>query len=671
MSPVPRMGQRWVHLDFHTPGTITGLGRAFDPERFAATVKAAHVDTMTVFARCHHGYSYHPTDIGTMHPGLDFDLLGAQLAALHGAGIRAPIYITVGWDELAADQHPEWLQMDNQDRVCRIRPDDRSSWRFLDFASPYLDYVDALTEEVLDRYAPVDGIFFDICFQAVNGNGSVWRRRRLRDEDIDPADARAVLAWELGIERDFLRRASDQVRARNPDASVFFNSRLRPDQDPAVGSRPELAWYSHVEIESLATGGWGYNHFPLFAAYFQTLGHPILGQTGIFHSSWGDFGGLKPAAALDYECARAVAFGAACGIGDHLHPSGALERARYDRIGAVYGRIEAIEPWCVGAEPVVDVGVLLAETGPRDGMTGREADEGAMRMLLELHRPFQFLDRAADLSPYKVLIAPDTVPFDADLAGNVRRYLDAGGALLLTHRSGLTPSGDSFAPELAPYLGIEYAGEAPHTPDYLVAGEELGPPFTDYHQVLYEQGSAVRPEGATVLAWMGLPYFSRSPEQFYGHRQAAFDRVADHPAVTQTGRVIYCHSPLFAAYRTHAVPAYRELVGALLDRLSPERVVVAPDLPTTAEVGLLRQPEHGGRTVLHLIHAVPQRRGRSIDIVEDVVPLHDVRVGVRLGHTATRVSLEPSGDGIPYETDGAVTWVTVPRVASHQLVVLA
>jgi Hypothetical glycosyl hydrolase 6/Beta-galactosidase trimerisation domain len=669
MSSEVTFPQRWVHLDFHTSGETRDVGNDFDKTQFAETVKAAHIDVMTVFSRCHHGYSYHPTEIGTMHPGLSFDLLGAQIEALHSVGVRAPIYITVGWDELAADQHPEWLQIDNEDRICHVRPDDLLSWRFLDLASPYVDYVYALTEEVLDRYRPVDGIFFDIILQRTDGNGSIWRKQRMREDGIDPDDTDATRGLALGIEREFLQTASALVRSRNPEANIFFNSRLRPDQDPAAGSRPELSYYSHVEIESLATGGWGYNHFPLFAGYFQTLGLPLLSMTGIFHTSWGDFGSVKPAAALDYECARAIAAGASCSIGDHLHPRGVLERAAYERIGETYGRIEALEPWCIGAEPVAEIGILLAETGPRGFMTGREIDEGAVRMLLELHRPFQFLDLAADLSPYRVIIAPDTIPFDPEFATKVKSYVDGGGALILTHRSGLTPAGDGFAPELADLLGIEYVGDAPHAPDYLVAERSLGAPFADYHQVLYERGSTVRLNGADALAWMGVPQFTRSPEHFYGHRQAPFDHVTDHPAVTQRGRVIYCHSPLFGAYHRHAVPAYRDLIGTLLDRLAPDRIVQSPNLPTTAEITLLRQPNQNGRTILHLIHAVPQRRGLNIDIVEDVLPLHDVRVGVRLDRPASKVTLAPSGEELPYETRDGATWVTIPRVEGHQVVV--
>ncbi|MFL5758585.1 MAG: beta-galactosidase trimerization domain-containing protein [Thermomicrobiales bacterium] len=661
--------QRWVHLDFHTNGEIRDVGKDFDKTQFAATVKAAHIDAMTVFSRCHHGYSYHPTNVGTMHPGLDFDLLGAQIEALHSIGVRAPIYITVGWDELAADQHPEWLQIDNEDRICHVRPHDLSSWRFLDLASPYVDYVYALTEEVLDRYDPVDGIFFDIILQQTDANGSIWRKKRMHEEGIDPENLHETREWATGIEREFLRKASEVVRSRNPEATVFFNSRLRPDQEPDAGSRPELSSYSHIEIESLATGGWGYNHFPLFAGYFQNLGLPLLGQTGIFHTAWGDFGSIKPAAALDYECARALAAGAACGIGDHLHPRGTLDKAIYERIGSAYGRVESLEPWCIGAAPVAEIGIILAETGPRGAMTGREIDEGALRMMLELHHPFQFLDFAADLTPYKAIIAPDTIPFNQVFAAKVQGYLEGGGALLLTHRSGLTPDGDRFAPEIADLLGIEYAGKAPHTPDYLVAESTLGSPFTDYHQVLYDRGSTVRLNGAEPLAWMGVPAFTRSPEHFYGHRQAPFDNVTDHPAVTQLDKVIYCHSPLFGAYHQHAVPAYRKLVGVLLDRLAPDRMVETPSLPTTAEVTLLRQSKLDGRTILHLIHAVPQRRGEVIDIVEDELPLTAIRAGVRLNQAVSKVALAPSGEELAHETRDGVMWVSIPRVEGHAVVV--
>jgi hypothetical protein len=661
----PKLRQRQVHLDFHTPGEIPDVGADFDAARFAQTVVDAHIDSMTVFSKCHHGYSYHPTDIGIVHPSLKFDLMGAQIEALHGAGVRAPIYVSVGWDEAMADIHPEWRQVDANGRFVGRGPREIPGWRLMDLASPYVEYVLAQTREVLERYAPVDGIFFDIVRQEAGAHYNAFRRDRMRTDGIDPEDTEAATAWAMQIERDFMQQAHALVMEYGQDATVFFNSRLRPDREPEAGSRAELPYYTHVEIESLPGGQWGYNHYPLFANYFQTLSHPLLGMTGIFHTAWGDFGSLKTEPALHFECARMVASGAACSIGDQMHPRGVLDAAAYRRIGEVFEHVEALEPWSIGTEAVQEIGVLMAETGPRFHTFGREIDEGVMRMLLELHRPFQFLDAAADLSPYKVIIVPDDRPFDDELAAKVQAYLDGGGSLLVTNRGGLTPAGDRFALD----FGVEYVGEAPHSPDFLVAGEEFGAPLTDYPLALYERGSQVRGKGAEVLARVGYPYFTRSAEVRMSHLHTAFDHLSDDPAVTQQGNVIYCHSPLFAAYRKHAVPAYRQLVATLLDRLAPEPVLDAPNLPTTAEATLLRQPAESNRTILHLLNVLPQRRGAAIDIVEEIIPLRDIRVGVRLDQPANHATLAPSGESLVAETTDGVTWVTLPEVGAHAVVI--
>ena len=64
-----------MHLDFHTSSACKNVGAKFDSATFAETVKMGHVDSVTIFAKCHHGFSYYPTKVGTMHPSLGFDLM--------------------------------------------------------------------------------------------------------------------------------------------------------------------------------------------------------------------------------------------------------------------------------------------------------------------------------------------------------------------------------------------------------------------------------------------------------------------------------------------------------------------------------------------------------------------------------------------------------------------
>ena len=117
---------RQIHLDFHTSEHIADVGAAFDPDVFAETMKSAHVDSVTIFAKCHHGWSYYPTNIGTPHPNLKrTDLMGDMLRALAARDIVAPIYITVQWDELSSRVHPEWRALSAGNSFSRAR--DRKS----------------------------------------------------------------------------------------------------------------------------------------------------------------------------------------------------------------------------------------------------------------------------------------------------------------------------------------------------------------------------------------------------------------------------------------------------------------------------------------------------------------------------------------------------------------
>src|SRR5215212_5452895 len=71
-----RIPYRQVHLDFHTSDLIPDVGADFDAREFVSGLQAARVNAINVFAKCHHGYAYYPTKIGTPHPNLKKDMLG-------------------------------------------------------------------------------------------------------------------------------------------------------------------------------------------------------------------------------------------------------------------------------------------------------------------------------------------------------------------------------------------------------------------------------------------------------------------------------------------------------------------------------------------------------------------------------------------------------------------
>ena len=662
---------RQIHMDFHTSPAIPNVAVDFDATDFARMLRDAHVNSVTCFAKCHHGMSYYPTKVGVVHPHLRRDLLGEQIEACHAAGIKVPVYLSVVWDEDAAAAHADWLQVARDGTLVGRPPFSDRGWRWLCMNSPYIDYVAAQTDEVVRRY-PVDGMFFDIVKETEPGCVCNHCLRLMAQLGLDPTSEAGLRRKARLVAHRLMERLSGIVREQRPEATICYNSRLRLAADPETGSRPEMPYMTHVEIESLPSGGWGYNHYPLYARYFQTLGLPALGMTARFHKTWADFGGLKSEAALEYECFRMLASGSACSIGDQLHPRGRPEAPVYERIGQVYGSVARKEALVQESVAEADIGVLLS-TGVA-GAYGRlgESDEGALRLLLEEHQQFQFIDHDADFSRYHVVIAPDVITFDTALVERVRTYLAGGGSLILSHRSGLAEqtdaTGDTFA--LAE-IGVEYTGVCEYAPAYLRLEQRFsraGPapiPAIDY--VLYDQGCAVTPlDGTEVLGRIVRPYFNRTWQHFSSHNQTPPDEVTPLAGVTRRGNVIYVSHPLFRSYHAHGYAVYRQVVAAALRLLLPEPLLRA-SLPTSVEATLLRQD---GRRVLHLLHYAPQRRSPDIDLVEDALPILPTTVAVRMPRPLARAYLAPEDIPLDVEHDGTYARIALPLLQGHAMVVL-
>jgi hypothetical protein len=659
-TPADRVELRFrqVHLDFHTSAEIPEVGALFDPEAFADTLVRAQVDSVTCFARCHHGYIYfdshaHPE---RRHPHLTRDLLREQIAACHRRGIRVPVYSSVQWDAFTAARHPEWRVITAQGQLEGTPPFEPGFRRALCLNSPYVGFLQDHVREVLESL-PVDGLFLDIV--KVQDCACHHCQEAMKAAGLDAAQEDVRRAFGAEVTRRFIKDMTEFIRARSADAAIFYNS---GHVDPSL--RRVLPAYTHVEIESLPSGRWGYLHFPLTVRYARTLGADYLGMTGKFHTAWGDFHSYKNPAALEFECFQMLAQTAKCSIGDQLHPSGRVDPETYERIGAVYARVAEKEPWCRGATARTDIGVLSPEEFVAGGQN--PAALGVTRLLQEGRHQFDVVDSAADFSRYKVMVLPDEIVMIEGLAAKLTAYLDGGGALLASYRSGLTPAQDAFALNA---LGVRLIGRAPFSPDFIVPGPAVDKGLPRTELVMYLEGLAVEPRAGTqVLAPVVAPYFNRTWEHFVSHRHAPSSGRPVYPGIVQRGRAVYFAHPVFTQYHQDTPLWCKKLVLNALERLLPEPLVRA-DAPSTAVVTLNEQAD-ARRLVLHLLHYIPERRG-DLDVIEDVIPLRDVRCDVRLdGRAVRRVTAVPEPRSIPFTARGGRVAFIVPEVQGHQMVAI-
>lgn len=648
---------RQVHLDFHTSPLITDVGADFDASEFVQTLKDAHVNSVNIFAKCHHGMAYYPSKVGPVHPGLKFDLLGKMIESCHKADILTPVYITVMWDQYSAEKHADWRVLDEHGTPDGATPLE-AGWIRLCINTPYLDYVCAQAEEVAKNYE-ADGFWFDIVQYPSYGcfcHYCIQEREKLGLDSSRECDRAKHVG--MVIERA-MDRLESTVRRYRPHVATFFNGQVR------IGMRPYLKHYTQIEVESLPGGGWGYTHFAVMSRYVRNFGLDYLGMDARFHRTWGDFGSLRNQAALDYECFRMLAQAGKCSIGDQMHPRAKLLNPVYNRIGRTYKSVEEKEPWCAGARAVTEIGFLSTSNTLEPG-TVAVSDAGISNMLTELHHQFDVLDRESDFSLYRVLILPDSHRLDQDLLEKVQRYVNGGGKLLLSHESGLDSDGKQFALKSA---GLEYVGPSPYpgdAGDYFEALEGVNQDIDPIVQFTYARGLLVKASpGTSVLARFWKPYFDRTYEHFSSHHQTPPDRATDNAVVSQNGNVIYISFPIFRAYAENAYRCHKLIVSNCLRRLLPDPLIKA-ELPSTAEASLTEQP---GKRIVHLLHYPATRRAPDLDIVEEAIPLANVKLGVRMDKEPSRVYMAPQRMSLRFAFDGKYAETVVPLVEGHQMVV--
>ncbi len=652
---------RQIHLDFHTGPRIGDVGVDFDAREFARTMKRAHVDSVTVFAKCHHGHLYYDTQRAERHPGLkkELNLLEQQVEALHREKIRAPIYISILCDEYAADLHKDWISVQADGKYVGRGPlsNQGGGWQILDMSSPYQEFLAEQTREILKKFKPVDGIFFDMTWD--QPSVSKWAIESTIKEGLNPDVEADRNKHAHLVALHYMKRFKEMVLKSSANASVFFNGR------PVSNLREEAPFQTQTEIESLPTGGWGYMFFPKNVRFARNFPLPYMGMTARFHKSWADFGGIKPYAALEFETSQAIAHGARCSIGDQMHPRGTLDKAAYELIGKVYERVEQRGPWLKDAKPLAQIGVLVGQDHPT-GQGGRirvsPVDEGVVRMLTQLKHQFDLVDRAADFQSYELIVLPDGVNVDDELARKLRTYLKQGGGLLATGTSGLTADGSKLT---LTDLPIKPRGKSPFTTTYIRFGKEIDDEVPPTDHVMYEPGVRVTPtSGATSLARVVEPYFERTWEHFSSHFQTPPGKLSRFAAVVQKGRIAYIAYPIFTAFAAHGNIPFRLLVKNVIERLLPEPLLRVKG-PVAMETTVTRQPK---RTIVHLLQYSAERRTEKLDLIEDIVPVFDVPLSLKLAKAPKRVYLAPEKIAVPFEHLVGRVNVLVPVVNGHAMI---
>lgn len=654
---------RQVHLDFHTSEQLENIGEKFDKASWQKALVDAHVSSINIFAKGHHGFSYYPTKVGTQHPNLGFDLLKSQLEASHEIGIKTPFYFAIGWSVLDAVTHPEWVIKNKNgkskkgDLIQSLNAEDpypNFTWELLMPEGGYLEMILKQTEELCKNYE-LDGFWYDIIpNNAINYNA--YSRAGFKKAGIDVDNDLEVEMHHVEKLKFFMASCNAIIKKYHPDASIFYNWSTHMNNSNTF--KYKLYEYNtSYDLEDLPTTWEGYNEFPLRAKYFSNMGKPVTGMSGKFHTAWGEFGGFKYPNALKYEAASMIAFGANVNFGDQLHPSGIIDSETYKNIGSAFSYVKSIEAFGPGGKQVAKTGLWMT--------FDNHTEQAASLLLLDTQTNYVVVNNLKDWSDLELIIIPSKPNLSAKNVETLNQFVADGGKLLVLGEGALKRDKSGFALD----VGGTYLGKASYDVDYTVVSEALSKNVVRSPFLNYMPAIKIKPDATVkLLASIREPYFSRTKAHYTSHQNTPYNlQPATHPAIYRDGNTMVVAHPLDKMYLKYGAQIHRELFKNTLDALLTTPMVRA-NLPSSGRVNLLHFPEKN-RYVAHLLYAVPVQRGVA-QVIDDLVPIYDTTVEINLKENIKKAYLMPGNIELNTTKSNDKMSVIIPKFTCHTALVL-
>ena len=568
--------KRAIHFDFHTMPGFDKLAENFNAERFADRLSENHVEYINIAARCNIGFSYYNTKVGTKYPLLERDLLRETLDACHNRGIGVSAYINAGLNHEAFKNNYGWCRIAEDGRIYRWEKG-LNFFRHGCYNSGFADRVLEEVREIKENY-DVDGIFCDciandVCFCPE----CMSEMNRL---GIDHTDREEVLKYQNGVRMAFCRRIKEII---GNDIRCILN-----------GIPWDESIHSHVELECLPSGGWGYEYLPATAPYCRTRFKDLWYMSGRFQDSWGDFGGIKTVAAMENDLYDAMMHGFGISFGDQLHPLDGLEDEVITRIGKVFEEKMQYEPYDEDAVSVVETGVLVE----RGQFYAEPYARGLAKMLNELKIPYNIYDADGDFTALKLLIIPEKVNIDDALIDKLHKFCVNGGKILFTGSA------------------LDVAEKAGLTEDIKLLGkdERNNAYFTledsSMRWAAYNPCRIMKNNGGKELSKYVSAVFDRKWDGEHAYFYTPQGDITEYSAAVCGKNSAYICFDVFSAYSEKFLYEIKELVRRALNELLPQRFIDTQGLPSWSTIAVT---ENSLNRIVHIKATFPEHKnGRGI-----------------------------------------------------------
>jgi hypothetical protein len=615
-----------LHLDAHIPPDIKML------ENFSATdfVKKAILtgaDSFCVFSKCHYGYSYYPTKIGHIHPGLNIDLLGTLLSEFKKQIPNAPLYVyyNLRFSPIDSKLHPDWT-MTEQGKVIETHVS--NPWKRMCFNSPYRNIVFKQLEEIAEKY-PVDGVFLDF-----SRSLSVCTCKYCQ-EKYEKETGTVIPGPEMQNYPEYcnwVREDSDRFPVELTNHLHKIKNHISLCSNHCYGIRqplpvpPQIGFLSEdVQERGLAKGCME----SLSGRYYCSLDVPAEIMTTRMVHWWLDWG-FKTDDELLLQNAVISSLGLRTDLSDELYPNYIMPERVLKLFKKVFSQSKTIRKALRDAVSEPDIIVLHSSSTyysdirpENDSLKMLEPIYGIHNILFQSQFHYQFVNEfniKEWLKQTKMLILPEQSVLTNETIKVIRTYIEKGGIVIAIGR---TVNNKDIC-ELA---GIEYLDEWQTPFQFLNSMPFYNYEGENFHIICYGPSFKIKAIDANVVSYIQEGVFS--PAGFC-HGQPIGNNKS-YPAITEkkvgNGKIICLSLSPTISMCNKMYPELKNFMLSLLNKFHPYPFVLSKSSKRVEITHFRKENTH----ILNLIkHPLPSAINANF-VIDKIEPIKNLILEINLG----------------------------------------
>ena len=636
-----------IHFDFHAGNDTPEIGGDTTLEMVEKVIGAVKPDFIQTDCKGHPGNSSYPTKVGNRAAGLvtDRDTLKIwrEATAKHGVGLY--MHFSGIWDSDAVRRHPDWAVTNANN--------EKDTKGINSVFGPYADelLIPQLIE--LGRDYGVDGAWVDGECWATLPDYSPDIIKRFKKETgvnfdkppVNPEDPYyyEFMQWHREAFRKYLRYYLDAVHKACPEMQIASNWAFSSFMPEPVSAPVDFISGDYTPINSVNMARYESRCMSNQGVPWDLLAWGFLGTYG--GSLKNADNNTKTGIQLCLEATNAIALGGAFSVYFTQNRNGSLKQWEMGPMAEVAKFCRDREAFCFKSKEVPQVAVLsngydfykrsnrLLTANPDVA----KSLMGALFMLLDAQYCVDITLESGEFEKYPVVFVPNNIYFDAETANRLRAYVKKGGKLVL----GGVESVKAFE-------------------DMVEAGFCRG--------ILPQERKFIQHNGVSIVSDSKWREALPKPGAIkIGHINAINDLLnSPYPAATVNkygdGLVCALHINILENYVDINKSTVRDFISNIMDELFPDKLV---RIEGTHYVDVVAR-EKDGKLYIHLINMA--RRDVVPMIYDEIVPLRDIGVRVKLDRKPSSVTVQPSGITPDWSYSDGELCLTVLKLEVHEII---